>query len=112
MALVSVNADDLAKVVALACLTEDREGAEQRALLNVAHRLDVVRDREALRKAVSDGELRIIDGYWFGPEGAELPPASRYELIAHTTRVLVDEQRPVKTSWDRKKRPMKVTADR
>lgn len=38
--LVSVNADDLAAVVALACLTESRSNADQRSLLKVAERVD------------------------------------------------------------------------
>lgn len=40
MSLVSVNLEDLAEVVRLACLTESRDNAEQRALLKVARRVD------------------------------------------------------------------------
>lgn len=40
MSLVFVNLEDLAAGVKLACLTEDRTGPEQRALLNLARKVD------------------------------------------------------------------------
>lgn len=110
MSLVYVNVDELAAVVRLACLTEDREGSEQRALLSLAHKVDVARDRQAVRDAISRRDIWMENTVWMQREGAEIPAASRYELNAHHSRVLVDGQRPIKTSWERKGKPLKAWA--
>lgn len=67
--------EDLAVVVELACLTEDRSDAEQDALLRVAARVD------AKRNAL------VVTNRRTGP-------ASRLYALAESTRVLADDQRP------------------
>lgn len=82
--------DDLEAVIRLACLTEDRTDAEQRAMLRVARKLD------AERNANVTGNHRMW-GVYAGSTSAQLQrPMSRLEQLVEETRVLVDEQRAVK----------------
>lgn len=55
MSQVAVNPADLAVVVALACETGDRSNAEQKALMEVARRLDDDRNRMASGNGRVDG---------------------------------------------------------
>lgn len=71
--------EDLAAVVELACLIEDRSDAEQRALLRTAMQVDNERNK-------------------FTVTNKRTGPASKLLAYALTTRVIVDDQREVMLS--------------
>lgn len=110
MALVSVNADDLAMVVRLATLTESRTNAEQKALLAVAERCDKkanakvssnVRPAKGALWALMPEEHRVGDNPddWLYPTRTP----SQLERDVNFSRVLEDGDRHVKPSWERKR---------
>lgn len=85
----ATNDDNLETVVRLACLTESRTNAEQRALLTVARQVD---DRRNTR--VSGNH------YMWAPNGRggyrQLRPFSDLEGLADSTRVLYEaDEKPV-----------------
>ena len=85
------NAADLTTVVRLACLTEDRSDAEQKALLRVADRLDFEHNK------ATTGSPSAKPGF---------EPSFLYDEV-QATRSLVDQQRHVELpkrrgAWPRK----------
>jgi len=54
------NRDDLATVIALACLTEDRSNAEQLALLRVADKVDLEFNQDTVTNQ-PPGSSRLVD---------------------------------------------------
>ncbi len=94
----STKDDDLELVLELACLTEHRSGAEQRALLRIARSLD---DRRNANVTMN----KRMWGVHAGDADAvrQLPP-SRWEERVDRSRVLEDGQQPVKLK-ERKRRP-------
>lgn len=81
--------DDLATVVEMACLTEDRSDAEQRALLRVARRVD------------EDTNANTVGNHhWWGANAGSVTSVvqrrlSTLERRAESTRVLDEGQREV-----------------
>lgn len=82
--------DDLASVVELACLTEDRTDGEQRALLRVARRID------------QDTNANVVGNhrYWGDRAGSMSATVQRrlstLERGVEASRVLDDAQREVR----------------
>lgn len=113
MTLVSVNAEQLAAVVELACLTESRTNDEQKALLAVAERCDKKRNAK-----VSTNVHPAKDAMWMpmreedrvgdDPDGwlVRISRESVLEQHADRSRLLEPEagERHVKPSWERKKK--------
>lgn len=113
MTLVSVNAEDLAAVVELACLTESRTNAEQKSLLAVAERLDKKRNAKvgsnlhpakgAMWAWLPEDQREGTDAdqwvYRIQPESVTEQPANRSRLLEPDQR-----ERHVKPSWERKKK--------
>jgi hypothetical protein len=108
--MVSVNAEDLALVVGLACLTESRDNDEQKAMLAVAERCDKVRNTKrstnvhpangAMWAPVPEGQREGTqpDGWLY-----RIRPESRLEIEADATRRLWEKgERRIKPSWERK----------
>lgn len=90
------RADQLATVIELACLTEDRTNPEQRALLETARKCDDVRNR--------DRRYALQKKYGMKSDEHPLPDPSDLEGLADDTRVLEEGQKPV-TLKPRKRRP-------
>lgn len=88
------RAEELALVVELACVTEDRSDREQRALLTVARKTD-----DELNKVKSRAQSQSRDTMNLG-----IVDPSELESLAGETRVLVDRQKPVALKA-RKRRP-------
>ena len=91
MSLVFVNLEDLAAVVKLACLTEDRTGPEQRALLNLARKVDRAWNTTMNRKT-----WERVDHGPHRPAVRLLRPLSSLEALVESTRELGEHDRPVK----------------
>lgn len=109
MALVSVNAEDLAAVLELAILTESRTNAEQRSLLAAAQRCDRVRNAKVSSNVepAKGAMWRRVPG-WTGDadEGLErIQPESVLERWADHSRVMDQDEgeRRIKPSWERKR---------
>lgn len=85
--------DDVAMVVALACLTEDRTNQEQLALLRVARKAD----NEANKNVV--GNHRMWGIYAGSTRATRQLPESRLEELVDKSRAVSDfpgdKQRPV-----------------
>lgn len=108
--MVSVNADDLVLVLRLACLTEHRDNAEQKALLAAAERLDKKRNAKVVTNVhPANGAMWA----WLPEDQRQgddpddwvyrIKPESRWEAEAHHTRRLVEkDERRIKPSWERK----------
>jgi hypothetical protein len=82
------NTDDLTTVIRLACLTEDRSDAEQRALLRVARKVD-----QEVNANVT-GNDRMWD-HAGSTRAVRLLPESILELEVEQTRLLDDGQHEV-----------------
>ena len=111
MTLVSVNAEDLAAVVKLAALTENRTNAEQKALLAVAERCDRVANTKRSSNVhpakgalwaelPEDQRTSKNPDDWLYPTRAP----SQLERDVHHSRSIEDGDRAVKPSWERKKK--------
>lgn len=112
MSLVSVNAEDLAAVVEMACLTADRTNDEHRSLLAVAERCDKKRNAKVSpnghpAKGAMWAEVREDVRVGTDPDGwlRRIRPESVLERNAHDTRALNESgDRHIKPSWERKKK--------
>ncbi len=112
MALVSVNAEDLAHVIGLACLTESRTNDEQRSLLAVAERLDKKRNAKVtMNMYPAKGAMWawLPEDQRVGDDADNwvyrILPESRTELEAHQSRGTLEpvmKERYIKPSWERK----------
>lgn len=85
------NAADLTTVIRLACLTEDRSDAEQKALLRIADRVDFEHNKNTV------GGASTKDGW---------EPSFLYDEV-QSSRCLVDNQKHVELPkrrgvWPRK----------
>ena len=79
-----MNAEQLATVVRVACLTEDRDPAEQRALMDVAHHIDLERSSSSYRKPHPPELLKLVVAT-YETEGRRVePPAA---MIAQQDRL-------------------------
>ena len=86
--------DNLAAVVRLACLTEDRTDGEQRALIEVAWRLDIEHNALVVtnRKRETDGwepwdlVSLVMDTRVLGAADREVPPPKTRERRWQTWR--------------------------
>lgn len=82
--------DDLITVIELACLTEDRSNQEQLAMLRIARWVD------------NEANKNTVDNKWMWGDKAGSPDAVRQrpplclENMVDQSRVLVDNQKPVR----------------
>lgn len=82
-------ADDVTSVIMLACLTEDRTDAEQRAMLRVARSVD------SEMNANVSGNHRMWGVHAGSIHAQQARPFSQLEQTVEATRVLQDGQREV-----------------
>lgn len=85
--------DDLERVVRLACLTEDRDSDEQRALLAVAASVESELNKSTTRNmqarwGLPASTLTDLVDETYQPEGrrVNLPPATREKLLRRRKR--------------------------